>query len=135
LEIGDLSLTDLLAAMLRVLAETPVTTEGVLVRPFRVTIHDKIALACRLLGQRPLLRFRQLLEQVTSRVDIVVSLLAVLELIKRRQVVVEQSEPFGDIMIRPAPGVDLAAAAAAMLAAAPGDDSTNGVEATSDMLP
>jgi len=35
-----------------------------------------------------------------------VTLLAVLELIKRRQIAVTQEQPFGDIMITPVPGAE-----------------------------
>ena len=45
--------------------------------------------------------FRELLQRSQGRVEIIVTLLAVLELLKRRQVVVEQSILFGEIVIRP----------------------------------
>lgn len=107
LDMTGLTVLDLAMAMQRVLAETPIVMEEEMVRPFLVTIHDKIALACRLLQQQPALKFRCLLAQAIDRVDVVVSLLAVLELVKRRQIIVEQPELFGEILIRPAPGADL----------------------------
>jgi len=118
LDVTGLSVLDLAAAMQRVLAETPILMEKEMVRPFLVTIHDKIALACRLLLQQPELRFRHLLAPVIDRVDVVVSLLAVLELVKRRQITVEQPELFGEILIRPAPGADLARTLAEAVSAA-----------------
>jgi segregation and condensation protein A len=118
LDVTGLSVLDLAAAMQRVLAEAPILMEKEMVRPFLVTIHDKIALACRLLQQQPELRFRHLLAPAIDRVDVVVSLLAVLELVKRRQITVEQPELFGEILIRPALGADLARTLAEAVSAA-----------------
>ncbi len=118
LDMTGLTVLDLAMAMQRVLAETPITMEDQMVRPFLVTIHDKIALACRLLQGQPELKFRCLLGPKIDRVDVVVSLLAVLELVKRRQIVVEQPELFGEILIRPAPGADLMGTLAEAMSAA-----------------
>jgi chromatin segregation and condensation protein Rec8/ScpA/Scc1 (kleisin family) len=43
----------------------------------------------------------------THRLEIVVTLLAVLELIKRRQVTARQASLFGEIEILPVPGVEI----------------------------
>ena len=40
--------------------------------------------------------------------EVIVTLLAVLELIKRRQIAVTQDQPFGEIMITPVPGSEVA---------------------------
>ena len=109
LEPGEGALADLVAAMERVLAEKPPLDTMEVVRPLVVTVRDKIRLTGRLLRARPVIRFRELLGRVANRVEIVVSLWAVLELIKRQYVTAEQPEPFGEIWIRVAPGADPAA--------------------------
>ena len=43
--------------------------------------------------------FRSLLQHTNNRVEIIVTLLAILELIKRRIVMVEQASYFGEIVI------------------------------------
>ena len=100
LEPGMFDLTTLVQAVYDALQEVdaPPTPEGV-VEPHKVTIADKIQELRELLDLGQSVRFRQLLGHRYSRVDVVVSFLAVLELIKQRQVQVEQSAPFGDIVI------------------------------------
>ncbi len=106
LDMGDVSLADLLLAMQRVLAEKPPLAAGNGMQPLLVTIHDKISLVSRLLQVQAVVRFRSLLERATDRVEVVVTLLAVLELIKRQQVIAEQPQLFGEILIRLAPGAN-----------------------------
>ncbi len=119
LDMGGVSLTDLLAVMQQVLAEKPPAEIAPLVQPFTVTIRDKIVLTGQLLRKRAVVRFRDLLEQATNRAEVIVTLWAVLELIKCQKITVEQSELFGEILIRLAPEADLASFESA---------STNGVD-------
>ena len=51
--------------------------------------------------------FRSLLQFTRNRVEIIVTLQAVLELLKRHQVLAEQSLLFGEIVIRPIEGVEI----------------------------
>jgi segregation and condensation protein A len=108
LEGSDLSLADLLAAAHSAFAvQLPQLPAGTVVAPFKLTIHDQIrVIALATAGNRPVL-FRALLQNARSRVEIVVTLLAVLELVKRRQVVAEQNALFGEIVIRPMEGVEI----------------------------
>ncbi len=69
------------------------------IEPHQITVQDKMAALQKWLKADRAVHFRQFLGQATSRVEIIVSLLAVLELLKRRQVRVEQATPFGDILI------------------------------------
>jgi len=108
LDMGDVSLTDLLAIMQQVLAEKPPAEIAPPVQPFTVTIRDKIVLTGQLLRERPVVRFRDLLEQAANRAEVVVTLWAVLELIKCQKITVTQSGLFGEILIRLAPEADLA---------------------------
>ncbi|MCD6289726.1 MAG: segregation/condensation protein A [Anaerolineae bacterium] len=107
LNLDGVSLADLLAAMQEVLAEKPPADGPAVTRPFVVTVHDKISLVGRLFRTRSEVRFRELLDGAANRVEVVVTLLAILELIKRHRVIVEQPQLFGEIWVRLAPGVDL----------------------------
>lgn len=70
------------------------------VPPPPVTIRQKIALIGRLLRERGKTTFRMMLENAHSRLEIVVTFLAMLELVKRRMVSVTQESLFGEIEIQ-----------------------------------
>jgi chromatin segregation and condensation protein Rec8/ScpA/Scc1 (kleisin family) len=54
----------------------------------------------RILGERQHLRFSELFAGVTSRSEVVVTFLALLELIRLKQLTAVQPEAFGEIEIR-----------------------------------
>ena len=108
---GDLSMADLLAAAHSAfVVQPPKLPVGTVVAPFTITIHDQIRLIAQATaGNRPIM-FRSLLRYAEHRVEIIVTLQAVLELLKRHQVLAEQSVLFGEIVIRPIEGVEITAA-------------------------
>jgi segregation and condensation protein A len=63
------------------------------------TVSEKIEHLLRSLTERPSLRFSELFEGVTSRSEVVVTFLALLELIRLKQITASQREPFGEIEI------------------------------------
>ncbi len=67
------------------------------VPPSRVTIREKIALISERLRRNRSVSFRSLVNHENSRLEIVVTFLALLELIKRHLVKVSQDGLFGDI--------------------------------------
>ncbi len=67
------------------------------------TVSEKIQHLMRALGEQAQLRFSDLFAGVASRSEIVVTFLALLELIRLKQLVAVQEEPFGEILIRRAP--------------------------------
>jgi len=69
------------------------------VPPSRITIREKIYLITDMLRSRPNIAFRSLLRKGYSRLEIVVTFLAMLELIKRHLVRVSQEGLFGDISL------------------------------------
>jgi segregation and condensation protein A len=71
------------------------------VAPPVVRIRDKIRMLLGALRQDGRTSFRRMLSEAHSRLEIVISFLAVLELVKRHQVVVQQAELFGDIEVLP----------------------------------
>jgi len=64
------------------------------------TVSEKIELLRQAIAARPALRFSELFEQTTSRTEVVVTFLALLELIRLKHVVVSQPTPFSEIEIR-----------------------------------
>lgn len=70
------------------------------ITPIRVSVAEAIAGVLALLAERPAVTFEEITKTCTSRIDKVVRFLAVLELIKRGQADVEQSENFGEITVR-----------------------------------
>lgn len=74
----------------------------------RWTVSEKIEQLMTLMKERGQVRFSELFERSTSRSEVVVTFLALLELIRLKQITVAQPEPFSEIHInaacRPAPG-------------------------------
>jgi segregation and condensation protein A len=69
------------------------------VPPSRVTIREKITLITDSLRHQKYVSFRSLVNHENSRLEIVVTFLAMLELIKRHLVRVSQEGLFGDILL------------------------------------
>lgn len=67
--------------------------------PARVSIKDKIRHIITVLSQRAQFRFRDILESAASKADIVVSFMALLELVKQRSCHVSQDTLFDEIVI------------------------------------
>jgi chromatin segregation and condensation protein Rec8/ScpA/Scc1 (kleisin family) len=106
---GEASLSDLLAAAQAALEQLPQPLPAIagVVVPFTLTIHDQILLIKRVTAGGEAVRFLELVASAAHRLEIIVTLLAVLELLKRRQVTVVQNGLFGEIQIVPVPGVEI----------------------------
>jgi len=76
------------------------------------TVSEKIELLRQLVAAKGVLRFSELFEQLASRMEVVVTFLALLELIRLKQIVVSQPAPFSEIEIWRAPALSCPAAAA-----------------------
>lgn len=68
----------------------------------KITIHDKLSRIASFLKRNKKGSFRSILEKKPTRIDIVVTFLAMLELIKRHLILISQDELFGEIYIQPA---------------------------------
>ena len=73
----------------------------------RVTIREKITLIAQRLRQFGRSSFGSLLGAKPSSLDIVVTFLALLELVKRHMVEVSQESMFADIQLQPGEGWDI----------------------------
>ena len=67
------------------------------------TVSEKIESIMKLIAERPCLKFSELFADVMSRTEVVVTFLAMLELIRLKQIVCVQPETFGEIEIRQKP--------------------------------
>ncbi len=113
LDVGDATIHDLLHAVQEALDAIPAPPAGDVVSPITVTIAQQIAYIKEQLAYRSQIRFSEVLSHSTSRVEVIVTLLAVLELIKQDRVQVRQARMFGEIIITPAPPAPVPASAPA----------------------
>jgi segregation and condensation protein A len=94
---------DALVEAVRQAMETRVASSAdEVVTPLRISLSDTIARLEGLLRTDGRFSLSRLFQQAASRMEIVVTFIALLQLMKRRRVVVEQSELFGEIWISPA---------------------------------
>jgi segregation and condensation protein A len=99
-DLGDVTLDDLLLAVQEVLAiKPPAPSVDNAVLPIMITIADQIELIERKVARGRPVSFRRLLRRATSRLEVIVTLLALLEMIKQARVTVYQDQLFGDIQI------------------------------------
>jgi segregation and condensation protein A len=100
LDLEGITLDDLLEAVHQALVVTPLAPSiSNMVAPITITIADKISQIEAALRRRGRVSFNRLLAHAASRVEIIVAFLAVLELIKRQRVDVQQERVFGEIII------------------------------------
>jgi segregation and condensation protein A len=105
LTIGSVTTDDFIAAIRSAfMSRPPAVAVDTVVAPFTLTIHDQIDLITGLTAGAQPVTFRGLLQSANNRLEVIVTLLAVLELLKRGRVTVEQSEMFGEIVIAAVPG-------------------------------
>jgi segregation and condensation protein A len=107
----EVSLFDLIHAVSNVLKRFQQRDEPRDIFEDKWTVSEKIELLRRLLAVKGVLRFSELFEQMAGRMEVVVTFLALLELIRLKQMVVSQPEPFSEIEIWPAPALSATAAA------------------------
>lgn len=101
LDLSGVSIQSLLQAVKDALARAEDLEESVsIVRPRQITITDQIKHLRNRINKDPIIRFEELLSARSTRVEIAITLLAVLELIKRREITASQDSNFGPIEIR-----------------------------------
>ncbi len=93
------SLDDLVALLRQVLQEQPTGSVDGVVSPLTISLPAKISELERLVKRGRRLRFLRLLRKATSRMEIVITFLALLQLLKRRKIIVQQDRPFGEIVV------------------------------------
>ncbi|HEY3398011.1 MAG TPA: segregation/condensation protein A [Armatimonadota bacterium] len=109
----DVSLFDMVGAVSDMLKRAVPEPMGRVVLP-RLTVPDRIEeIRLRLRTEREEFSFSQLVGEVASRAAIIVTFLALLEMMRRQEVEVRQEAPRGEIMVRavqtPLPGATVTA--------------------------
>ena len=101
LDMSGLTTLHLLEAVRRALAMNPeMPGVGTVVAPPKVTIRDQIRLIARTLRSGGgAASFQDMLANARTRMEIVVTFLAVLELVKRRKIEARQEQVFGQIQL------------------------------------
>ena len=100
LDLSDITVANLLSAAEEIFAEEAEKQAlGTVISAPRVTIREKIAWIAERLGKTPHTTFSGLLDQKPTRLEVVVTFLALLELVKRYRVSARQEGLFSDIEI------------------------------------
>ena len=108
LDLTDLTIERLAAAAQRAMRNVASSPVPPTVRAYSITVAERIsAIRERIRSQAgadgggdTYLLFSALLSESRSRLEVVVTFLAVLELIKQREIAAEQQEIFGEIVLR-----------------------------------
>ncbi len=95
----EASLFDLVGAVGNILKRFQLRDEARDIFEDKWTVSEKIDFLRQTLGTRRKLKFTELFENTTSRAEVVVTFLALLELIRLKYLAVEQVEPFSEIEI------------------------------------
>jgi len=104
LDPSGLSVDALLDALYEVLEEmNPPEPPIHSMAPLEISIEEKLEELGALVKQGRPFRLKQVLRRARSRTEIIVTFLAVLEMIKQRQVKVVQPQPFDEIYVEPLP--------------------------------
>ena len=94
-----LALDDLLETVRQAMLAQTTSSANEVITPLHISLPEKIAQLERLVLDNRQFSLNRLLAQAASRMEIIVTFLALLQLIKRRTVTVEQEELFGDIVV------------------------------------
>ncbi len=97
--ISGLTFTALYNALRRTVKQNPTMPAGSVIEPLRVSIHHRIARIRELAAQNPRIQFSALMREATTRIEVIVTFLAILESLKRKLIFVEQDELFGEIYL------------------------------------
>lgn len=97
--LAEVSIFDLIHAFNEVLKKTSAREDFREIIEEKFTVSDKIEEILYTLRDRTELVFRELFEQAGSRAEVVVTFLALLELIRLKRLKVRQTEAFGDIQV------------------------------------
>jgi segregation and condensation protein A len=102
--LGDVSVFDLINAFNGILKRLDKKEDLREIFEENFTVSDKIDLVLKITGSGAPIKFTDLFSSVVSRAEIVVTFLAILELIRLKQLRAYQQEPFGEIELHRVPG-------------------------------
>lgn len=103
-ELGDLEMKDLLDAFNRVLIKRKKINENRMhireIKREEITLEDKLEQIKNLINKNSSLEFEKFFVNSFDRSEIVVTFLAILELMKLKFIIVQQNKTFGDIIVK-----------------------------------
>ncbi len=99
--LGDVSVFDLIGAFNNLLKRLNHRDDLREIFEENYTVSDKIDLIAKMMNSEVPLRFSELFSDTASRAEIVVTFLALLELIRLKKVKAVQEGAFGEIELRP----------------------------------
>jgi len=99
-EVSIFELLDAVNAILKRLSERQETRD---IFEDKWTVSDKIEFVRQKLTECATVKFSELFASATSRIEVVVTFLAILELVRLKVIVISQAEEFGEIIIALAP--------------------------------
>jgi segregation and condensation protein A len=94
----DASLFDLLAAFKKALDEMPKVTVHQ-VNVLRVTLEDQVKFIFQQIGERPYLLFREMCRPLQTKMELIVTFMAMLDLLRLQFLSAKQSDIFGEIRL------------------------------------
>jgi segregation and condensation protein A len=94
----EVTLYDLMAAFVQVLRRVPPKTQHT-VETIPVTIEEQADFIMQLLLQNDRVQFSDLLQHIQERVVLIVTFVALLELVRRQELTLSQNQPFSEIWI------------------------------------
>ncbi|MFQ5945085.1 MAG: segregation and condensation protein A [Anaerolineae bacterium] len=97
----EVPLEALVEALRQSLATQPSGSPDTVVAPLAVSMTRKVATLRRLVEEKGSLTFKSLVEAAQSRLEVVVTFLAILELLRRREIRTRQEVAFGEILLLP----------------------------------
>jgi segregation and condensation protein A len=95
----SITLDALLEAVRQAMTAKETSSADDVVTPLRISLPEKIDLLERLLTEEGSFSFNHVLAEAASRSEVIVTFLALLQLLKRRKVRVEQRSLFGEIVV------------------------------------
>jgi len=101
--LGDIGLFDLLTAFQEVLSRAPMEPLGH-IEPIRWSVPDKMELIIAMTREGKHIAFSSLFSAESNRGEVIVTFLALLELLRLRQIALQQNDVFHEILILPVEG-------------------------------
>ena len=101
LDLINVTINDLYTSAIRIFTREDLRTPlREVVAPPKITIREKIQLVANALKAKALVRYRDLIKTAPGRLHMVITFLAILELVRRYRISARQDALFGDIELR-----------------------------------
>jgi len=95
----EVSMFDLMAAFVEILKRAPTIAQHTVER-IPVTIEEQSAFILDYLDKREMVLFTELMTQIKERIVLIVTFVAILDLVKNRRLLLSQNQPFSEIWLK-----------------------------------